>query len=714
MKKYIIKRTNKWLFTISIFLCLITGCLFFQLTSIPFGFLFNMSFFLFIGSVLFTLLLLVIFCFTASKRWLSIVGIFPLILFIILMIVTLIISIDYRILYFQGSPPKPTKSEWIEDLHFLADHMENKYPDLYASVSKELFKNTVKEIEQNILKMSDSEIVMEFFRLLALPNDAHTMPLVPLPCYNLHGLPIRISRFTDGWYIIDAGRSHSHLIGARLVKIGSTAIEEIFKLSTAYISAESSTSRLERFPYIALTPEWLQTQGIIQNIQDVFITLEKPDGEHITQAIPAVETLAYVYWTLLRKIDSRMPSVFGNFRKETYRIELFEDSRTLYIQVNEVDRNISEFSEFVSEYVGTHNFERCVIDLRNNLGGDDRYLKKFVDVIRDSKKINQQNKLFILISRHTISAGVLLAHKLQFQTKAIFIGEPTAQGPVFNANPNFVELPNSKLLFLISTTSTARTQAIWPFNTGAIHPDIFVQYTHNDFLEGKDPVLEAALNYHPVEKKKVTLTEKTMASYTGRYLLNPVHVLDIEQHDASLKFTISDFIHGSLFLLQSDLYPMTEKDFYTDIANVQLHFPSQSGLKAPDLTIDWMGQEKVLRRVSDDFVHGIELIVSDTEKGVQVLLEEKERYISNYPNLEFVLNSLGYSYLNKDEIQKAIHIFRLNTKLFPGSSNTYDSLGEALLKSGEKDSATKNYKKSLELNPNNKNAKKILEQLRKE
>lgn len=43
----------------------------------------------------------------------------------------------------------------------------------------------------------------------------------------------------------------------------------------------------------------------------------------------------------------------------------------------------------------------------------------------------------------------------------------------------------------------------------------------------------------------------------------------------------------------------------------------------------------------------------------------------------------------------------------------YDSLGEAFMKTGEKDLAIKNYEKSLELNPNNDNAKKMLENLRK-
>jgi cytochrome c-type biogenesis protein CcmH/NrfG len=48
---------------------------------------------------------------------------------------------------------------------------------------------------------------------------------------------------------------------------------------------------------------------------------------------------------------------------------------------------------------------------------------------------------------------------------------------------------------------------------------------------------------------------------------------------------------------------------------------------------------------------------------------------------------------------------------FPGSSNAYDSLGEAYIKSGDNELAIKNYKKSVELDPGNENAKENLVKL---
>jgi len=67
------------------------------------------------------------------------------------------------------------------------------------------------------------------------------------------------------------------------------------------------------------------------------------------------------------------------------------------------------------------------------------------------------------------------------------------------------------------------------------------------------------------------------------------------------------------------------------------------------------------------------------------------------PN-ENEMNSAGYQLLNTGKEKEAIEVFKLNVEAFPQSGNTYDSLGEAYLKNGDKKLAIINYKKSVELN----------------
>lgn len=78
------------------------------------------------------------------------------------------------------------------------------------------------------------------------------------------------------------------------------------------------------------------------------------------------------------------------------------------------------------------------------------------------------------------------------------------------------------------------------------------------------------------------------------------------------------------------------------------------------------------------------------------------------------LNAYGYQLLQQGDVDKAIETFTLNTKKFPKSANTWDSLGEAYFIKGDKKNAIKNFKKSLSMNPpaNVKaNSEKFLKQL---
>lgn len=81
---------------------------------------------------------------------------------------------------------------------------------------------------------------------------------------------------------------------------------------------------------------------------------------------------------------------------------------------------------------------------------------------------------------------------------------------------------------------------------------------------------------------------------------------------------------------------------------------------------------------------------------------------------EAELNVYGYNLLNGGQLDKAIDIFILNTKRFPKSANTFDSLGEAYVTKGDKKNAVVNFKKSLSLNPpanTRANSEKFLKQL---
>lgn len=79
---------------------------------------------------------------------------------------------------------------------------------------------------------------------------------------------------------------------------------------------------------------------------------------------------------------------------------------------------------------------------------------------------------------------------------------------------------------------------------------------------------------------------------------------------------------------------------------------------------------------------------------------------------EGALNNFGYEVMGDDDVEGAIRIFTLNTEQFPESANVWDSLAEAFMESGDNKKAIQYYSKSLELNPDNDNARAKIEDLR--
>ncbi|MDO6597341.1 serine hydrolase [Oceanihabitans sp. 2_MG-2023] len=89
----------------------------------------------------------------------------------------------------------------------------------------------------------------------------------------------------------------------------------------------------------------------------------------------------------------------------------------------------------------------------------------------------------------------------------------------------------------------------------------------------------------------------------------------------------------------------------------------------------------------------------DTALKQYNIIKSSEDYDLN----EKDMNSIGYRLLQAEKVDDAITIFKLNVDAFPNSFNVYDSYAEALMTKGNKEQAIVNYKKSVELNPNNQN-----------
>jgi len=78
---------------------------------------------------------------------------------------------------------------------------------------------------------------------------------------------------------------------------------------------------------------------------------------------------------------------------------------------------------------------------------------------------------------------------------------------------------------------------------------------------------------------------------------------------------------------------------------------------------------------------------------------------------EMDLITFGCRFLEHGALNEAFSLFKYAVEIYPNSWKAFDSLAEAYMKNGQVDLSVENYEKSLELNPNNHNAKEMLKKI---
>jgi CubicO group peptidase (beta-lactamase class C family) len=205
------------------------------------------------------------------------------------------------------------------------------------------------------------------------------------------------------------------------------------------------------------------------------------------------------------------------------------------------------------------------------------------------------------------------------------------------------------------------------------------------------------------------LTAENIAAVTGRYKNSSDGVIAITNEDDRLYLK---FLRGEK---REQVFKISDTTFVSRANARQMQFKINPAdgkqhlvFIAPNGKISPFENPKMTESEKVPYEFLLAGNFDDALRGYQSLLNANP---SDNAVAESNLNEQGYNQMNQGKLKIAKDVFRINTVLYPSSSNVYDSYAEACMKDGEIAVAIANYKKSLELDPSNDNARKMIAEM---
>lgn len=390
--------------------------------------------------------------------------------------------------------------QWAADLNQLYQFLQERHPNAFYVTPQEEFDAAVADLHQLIPELSDDNLILEFQRIVALVRDAHSqIQLIPGPT-GFRLFPVRLYLFSDGLYVIDALEPYTEAIGARVVGVEDASAEEIIDALAPYISAENEIWLKLIAPLRFRTPEILHALGFAASADQSEWHFADQSGQTFSLTLKAVETNdvpgSFRAPPPLIDRSSEAPLYLAN-HAENFWMEFLEEENSIYVQYNSVQfqtqsgDTMATFTQSIRNIIAAQEIDKVIVDLRHNGGGNNGTYQHLLILLTRDPRINEQGKLYVLIGRNTFSAAVNFTAEVEYQSEAIFAGEPTGNRPHLYGDCQVSTLTHSRLPVCISTIYWTRGTPNDERLT--IPPDIAVELSSGEYFARRDPVLEAVL-----------------------------------------------------------------------------------------------------------------------------------------------------------------------------------------------------------------------------
>lgn len=406
-----------------------------------------------------------------------------------------------------GTDGAPDASEldaggWTTDLAALEETLTEASPG-FRDAAGPGFSDSVAALRRAIPELPDHRILAGFARLAAMGGDGHTELWLRQPGGPFRRLPVSFRWFSDGPRVTFAHPDDREVLGGRLLRIGTMSVDSALEAIAPFLSRDNRMELLYTGPVYLRTPELLEAAGVTTSIDGAQIEVETASGAVRVLDLPAVDpdTVDTSGWIGARDLaPEQRPRYERRMMTDLYWFEHLPDSNTLYLQVNRSrdaaeGEDLAAFTERFLKEADRIRPDRLVVDLRHNVGGNFHLTESLAAEIGRRPYLAEERRLFVVLSRMTFSAGVMLAVQLLRAGEPLLVGEVSRGDPNGSYDVAVVRLPRSRAEL---EYTTARHRPMPEIEHRDHLPlDVEIPLTYEDWAAGRDPVMDWILRTAP-------------------------------------------------------------------------------------------------------------------------------------------------------------------------------------------------------------------------
>lgn len=342
--------------------------------------------------------------------------------------------------------------------------------------------------------------------LMALAGNGHSRVI---PNRMARVWPFRLVWLEDGPCVVDANERFGHLVGCRLLRVGSHTADAAHEMLRPYLAGTGPRQKVIGAMMLAW-PDALQAIGV----EAGDLTFEDVDGAvvSIQPALPASVGAESHYPVHETGIAHRLIHKGGLAASDGDALSgntcmLWPESPTWYVRLADL---VSEDSAVLAQGLAAMRLrikaaprQSIVVDLRGNPGGD------FLSTVDFARHIDdlyaKDGTCVVLVDKFTFSAAIVVAALLKHHAHTCqIVGEEMGDTEHFFAEGGTITLAQSGLKVRHSTgyhdwrdgradpELTPPEIAEHMVAAGSLMPDIVAAPTSLDFRTGNDPALQAA------------------------------------------------------------------------------------------------------------------------------------------------------------------------------------------------------------------------------